>query len=130
MMNHSNPADWVYVLALVQLFGLKYLMAATDGWHYVYIQPKKRWLALWLGLAIIWIPYGLVWVFARHSPVDMWNGATSWWQSGIPIGYPVAIMGWWLLLSPIHALIAAALTWRVTQREKEMMAPLRYSMPS
>lgn len=130
MMDHSNPADWVYVLALIQLFGLKYLMAASDGWHYVSIQTKKRWLALWAGLTIIWIPYLLVWIFAGHSPLDMWNGAIAWWQAGIPVGYAVAIIEWWLLLSPVHALIAAALTWRATQREKEMMALLHYGMPS
>ncbi len=42
-MDHANPMDWLFVLPLIQLFGLRYVMAATDGKHFwLKIQIKKR----------------------------------------------------------------------------------------
>lgn len=111
--------DWVFVLAVFQLFGMKYLMAATDGWHFVNISARKRKVSLIVGLGIIWIPFLLVWMTYSHSPADMWDGATAWWQAdniGL-IGKIVAIAGWWILLSPLQALIAIWFIRRAKRRE-------------
>lgn len=119
MMDYSNPADWVFALALIQVFGLKYLMTASDGSHFglVAVSAKGRWIALWVSVGIIWIPYLVLWATLGHSPADMWGGATAWWNSGLPIGYALAIVGWWLLLSPLQMIAAAALTARQQIKE-------------
>ena len=121
-MDQSNPMDWVFILALVQLFGLKYMMAATDGWHYVEIPIRKRWFALVVGMTIIWVPYIILWVIKGFGPIQMWNATTVWWYFGHFIGNVFAIGGWWLLLSPIHALIAIVLIRRDEIRELRMAA--------
>lgn len=107
-MNTSNVMDWVFVLAAVQLLGLKYLMTATDGWLlFAKVMVNKRKVALAIGMGIIWIPLLLVWIAYGHSPIDIWNGTTAWWQADIGIvGKAVAVASWWALLSPLQALLA------------------------
>lgn len=119
-MDKSNPMDWVAVLVIVQLLGMKYLMAATDGWHFVNITAHKRKVTLIIGLAIIWIPYLLVWAFYGHSPADMWDGATAWWNAADIgfIGKVIAIAGWWMLLSLFQALFAIWMISRAVRRER------------
>ena len=118
--------DWVFILALVQGFGLKFLMTATDGHHWgaVPVPSPARWTALVAGMAIIWIPFVLVWVGFGHSPADMWAGSNAWWAFGNLIGNAAAIAGWWALLSPLQALVAAALTLR--QQRLEQRAQMKY----
>lgn len=119
MMNHANPTDWLFVLPLIQLFGLKYVMAATDGEHFgLRIQVKKRWFALAIGIAIIWIPYIFVWMMYGHSPIVLWHtAATLWSDNGGGFFLKLLAIGtWWLLLSPIQAILAAILTWRAQRR--------------
>lgn len=117
MMDKSNPMDWVFMLLILQTFGLLYLMAATDGTHhFVKINTRGRRVALFAGMAIIWVPFALVWMFYGHSPVEMWRGATDWWNAE-DIGFMgkfVALGGWWALLSPLQALLAV---WLIRRAE-------------
>jgi hypothetical protein len=118
-MDKSNAMDWVFILAVVQLLGLKYLMTATDGWLlFARVTPRKRKAALAIGMGIIWIPFLLVWATYGHSPVDMWNAATAWWQADVGlVGMAIAIAGWWSLLSPFQALLAIYTIQHETVRE-------------
>ncbi len=120
MMDKTSPADWLYVLALIQVWGLKYLLAAGDGTHYgISIHPKKRWLALCVGLALIWIPYLLVWVLYGMSPVQLWTGLSYWWNIGFWVGKVFAILYGALLLSPLYGIYALYTTFRANQRHKQ-----------
>jgi hypothetical protein len=75
-------------------------------------------------MGIIWIPFLLVWATYGHSPVDMWNAATAWWQADVGlVGWAVAIAGWWLLLSPLQAVLAIWLIHRATVREQLQQRP-------
>jgi hypothetical protein len=119
--------DWVFILAVVQVVGMRYVLAASDGWHYVDISVKKRKVALMVGMAIIWIPFLLVWAMYGHSPADLWTGANAWWNADIGLmGYVIAIAGWWMLLSPFQALFAIWSISRATRREQSRRSEVAY----
>ncbi|MFZ1250681.1 MAG: hypothetical protein WAR37_04525 [Candidatus Microsaccharimonas sp.] len=124
-----SPRDWAFVLLIAQFMGVKWLMVATDFRYHDIITPaltKKRRLKLFAGMATIWLPYLIPWMTVGIGPTDILTGGLMWWWSGLPIGLVVAIVTWYLLLvSPIQAVIAAALIARKLRQEKprDMRSP-------
>ena len=122
MLDKTNPMDWVFVLAFLQIFGMKWLLAAFDGTHYFSkIKAKGRKIALVAGMLTIWTPYVGVWITYGHSPFDMWSGTIDLWnmESGGFIMNMFAIIGWAALLSPLMAAAAFFNISRAQRREKK-----------
>lgn len=74
-------------------------------------------------MGIIWIPYLFAWASYGHSPFDFWHAATALWNndSGIFFLKILAFGTWWLLLSPVQAILATVLTWRAQRSYNEAM---------
>lgn len=123
MFNSARPEDCLWAMAIFQVFGLKYLQTATDGMHFgaVRIQTNKRWACLWVGLAIIWLPYLGCWIGWGHSPVELFQSVSLWWNDAGPIGKIIAVAFYWLLLSPLQGLLAVSLILRQEERERKAM---------
>lgn len=123
-MNLHDPENWVFVLPLIQFMGIKWLMAATDGYHHmgmVKIQTRKRWTALGAGMATIWVPYLLLWVTTGVGPTDLWGAAWTWFITFPVIGWAVGIFTWMGLLSPFQAILAIVLTKRALHKEQQRL---------
>ncbi len=123
MIDYSNPMDWAFVLLWVQLFGVKYMVQATDGlnWDMNPISAKGRAIVLAAGMSIIWIPYLAVWVIFGHSPIAIAGSVIPLWDMGIPIGYAAAIGVSLCLLSLPQSFVASFFIYRSYQKEQAAM---------
>lgn len=94
MIDYNNPMDWAFVLLFIQVFGIKWMWQATDGysWGMTPLSAGGRTLALVAGLSFIWIPYLSVWRIFGHTPLSMLDSIVPLWQMGFPTSYAAAIL--------------------------------------
>lgn len=133
MIDWSNPLDCAFILLFIQIFGIKWMLQATDGlsWAMTPISAKGRTLALVAGLSFIWIPYMAIWVALGHSPVAMLNTIMPMWQMGYPTTYAAAILVALCMVSLPQALVAALLIRRARQKELAWFANrIQYLAPN
>lgn len=120
MIDLSNPMDCAFILLFIQVFGIKWMLQATDGlsWGMTPLSARGRTLALAAGLSFIWIPYVAIWVTLGHTPLAIFNTIVPMWQMGYPTTYATAILVALCMISLPQALVASFLIRRA--REKEL----------
>lgn len=125
MVNLSNPADCAFILLFIQVFGIKWMLEATDGysWGMTRLSAKGRALALAAGLAFIWIPYLLAWWVLGHDPITMFNSIATLWQMNFFATYAAAILVALCFISLPQAILATVLIRRERRKEVIMWLP-------